>query len=166
MKFKNLFLMMLAIGLLLTARTALAQLGESEFLPPDQAFRVEASADGADKLRVDFLVTPGYYLYRHRMSFALDSSAGPVAATLEAAASDAGRWLVPCDPRSTATAAAPAGIAALAAVTERAVSALPGCGAVAGPDAPSSAPSPRSRRPPRLRRPRRRPSPSESSADG
>ena len=92
MKFKNLFLMMLAIGLLLTARTALAQLGESEFLPPDQAFRVEASADGADKLRVDFLVTPGYYLYRHRMSFALDSSAGPVAATLGAADIPSGEW--------------------------------------------------------------------------
>ena len=58
---------------------------DSKFLPPAEAFRVEATAEGADRLRVDFLVTPGYYLYRHRMSFAIDAGEGAVvAATLGA----------------------------------------------------------------------------------
>ena len=38
-----------------------AQVLDSKFLPPTEAFRVEATAEGADRLRVDFLVTPGYY---------------------------------------------------------------------------------------------------------
>jgi thiol:disulfide interchange protein DsbD len=62
-----------------------AQVLDSKFLPPSEAFRVEATAEGADRLRVDFLVTPGYYLYRHRMSFAIDAGdAATVAATLGA----------------------------------------------------------------------------------
>jgi thiol:disulfide interchange protein DsbD len=65
---------------------------DSEFLPPSEAFKVEAVAEGADRVRVDFLVTPGYYLYRHRMSFAVDTAAGPVAATLGAVDIPAGEW--------------------------------------------------------------------------
>ena len=62
-----------------------AQVLDSKFLPPTEAFRVEATAEGADRLRVDFLVTPGYYLYRHRMSFTIDAGEGAVvAATLGA----------------------------------------------------------------------------------
>jgi len=62
-----------------------AQVLDSKFLPPAEAFRVEATAEGADRLRVDFLVTPGYYLYRHRMSFTIDAGEGAVvAATLGA----------------------------------------------------------------------------------
>ena len=53
-----------------------AQVLDSKFLPPTEAFRVEATAEGADRLRVDFLVTPGYYLYRHRMSFTIDAGEG------------------------------------------------------------------------------------------
>ncbi|MEY2721307.1 MAG: hypothetical protein RL597_752, partial [Pseudomonadota bacterium] len=64
------------------AGPASSQLGESEFLPPDQAFRVEAVAQGADMIRVDFLVTPGYYLYRHRFTFGLDTAAATPTATL------------------------------------------------------------------------------------
>jgi thiol:disulfide interchange protein DsbD len=68
-----------------------AQVLDSKFLPPAEAFRVEATAEGADRLRVDFLVTPGYYLYRHRMSFTIDAGEGAVvAATLGAADIPAG----------------------------------------------------------------------------
>ena len=72
-----------------------AQVVDSQFLPPGEAFKVEAVAEGADRIRVDFLVTPGYYLYRHRMSVAIDTpsgdtAAGPVAATLGAADIPAG----------------------------------------------------------------------------
>jgi len=92
MKVKNFFRLALFACLGLAALKGHAQFGESEFLPPDQAFRVEASADGADKLRVDFLVTPGYYLYRHRMCFKLDEAAGPVPATLGTAIIPEGEW--------------------------------------------------------------------------
>jgi thiol:disulfide interchange protein DsbD len=72
-----------------------AQVVDSQFLPPGEAFKVEAVAESADRIRVDFLVTPGYYLYRHRMSFAIDTAsgntaAGSVAATLGAADIPAG----------------------------------------------------------------------------
>jgi thiol:disulfide interchange protein DsbD len=76
----------------LVATPLRAQVVDSEFLPPSDAFKVEAVAEGADRVRVDFLVTPGYYLYRHRMSFAVDTAAGPVAATLGAVDIPAGEW--------------------------------------------------------------------------
>lgn len=76
----------------LVATPLRAQVVDSEFLPPSEAFKVEAVAEGADRVRVDFLVTPGYYLYRHRMNFAVDTAAGPVAATLGAADIPAGEW--------------------------------------------------------------------------
>jgi thiol:disulfide interchange protein DsbD len=41
---------------------------EDQFLPVDQAFVFTAMADGADRVRLDWQVAPGYYLYRHRTS--------------------------------------------------------------------------------------------------
>lgn len=78
-------------ALLIGVSPAAGQVLDSKFLPPTEAFKVEAVAEGADRIRVDFLVTPGYYLYRHRMTFALDSAA-PVAATLGAAVIPEGEW--------------------------------------------------------------------------
>jgi thiol:disulfide interchange protein DsbD len=56
-------------GVWTTARSQ-GQGGTGEFLPPTQAFRVEAFAEAPDRVRVEFLVTPGYYLYRKRLNFA------------------------------------------------------------------------------------------------
>ena len=92
MKIKHLLLRFAIACVALAAPLAPAQLGESEFLPPDQAFQVSAVAEAADRVRVDFLVTPGYYLYRHRMSFQLDTAAGAVQATLGAAVIPEGEW--------------------------------------------------------------------------
>ena len=50
-----------------TASPASAGSGSDEFLPVDQAFRIDALADGPDKLRIRFAVTPGYYLYKNRL---------------------------------------------------------------------------------------------------
>ena len=91
MNLKRLFSSLCAIAAL-AATSLQAQVVDSEFLPPGEAFKVEAVAEGADRVRVDFLVTPGYYLYRHRMNFAVDTAAGPVAATLGAADIPAGEW--------------------------------------------------------------------------
>src|SRR6185312_14426741 len=68
------FLRVCSILGLLLAGTAGAQglLGpssnEDQFLPVDQAFVLSASADGADRVLLDWQIAPGYYLYRHRIS--------------------------------------------------------------------------------------------------
>ncbi len=41
---------------------------EDEFLPPDEAFRLTAEADGADAVALDWAIAEGYYLYRHRVA--------------------------------------------------------------------------------------------------
>jgi thioredoxin:protein disulfide reductase len=42
--------------------------GQEEFLPVDEAFRLEAIADGPDRIRLQWAVHEGYYLYKSRMS--------------------------------------------------------------------------------------------------
>jgi thiol:disulfide interchange protein DsbD len=50
---------------------------DDDFLPVDQAFRVNAVADGPDLLRLYVEIAPGYYLYRER--FKVGSPAADVA---------------------------------------------------------------------------------------
>lgn len=45
-----------------------------DFLPPEQAFRLSASADGAQRIRLDWIIAPGYYLYRDRIKIADDAA--------------------------------------------------------------------------------------------
>jgi thiol:disulfide interchange protein DsbD len=45
---------------------------ESDFLPPDAAFRVSARVDG-NVVRVRWIIADGYYLYRHRMEIKAES---------------------------------------------------------------------------------------------
>jgi thiol:disulfide interchange protein DsbD len=40
---------------------------QDEFLHPDEAFQVTASADGADRVRIEWAVHEGYYLYKSRI---------------------------------------------------------------------------------------------------
>ena len=40
---------------------------DGEFLDPDQAFRLTASATGPDRIALDWQVAPGYYLYKSRI---------------------------------------------------------------------------------------------------
>src|SRR5579863_10326445 len=44
-----------------------------DFLPPEKAFRLSASSDH-DKVRLDWVIAPGYYLYRDRIKIADDSN--------------------------------------------------------------------------------------------
>src|SRR5689334_6531564 len=46
---------------------------DPEFLPVDQAFQVDATADGADRVRVQWTIHEGYYLYKSRLKFATGS---------------------------------------------------------------------------------------------
>jgi len=43
--------------------------GSKQFLPPDQAFSLQATARDAYTLQASFNVTPGYYLYRDKIKF-------------------------------------------------------------------------------------------------
>lgn len=45
---------------------------ETDFLPPDVAFRVGAQADG-NSVRVRWVIAPGYYLYRKSITVAPES---------------------------------------------------------------------------------------------
>src|SRR6185436_17731258 len=46
---------------------------EPDFLPPDQAFQVAAFEDGADRVKVQWAIHEGYYLYKSRIKFATAS---------------------------------------------------------------------------------------------
>ncbi|MBX5462562.1 MAG: protein-disulfide reductase DsbD [Steroidobacteraceae bacterium] len=48
--------------------------GEDEFLDPDVAFQLAAFPDGPDRVRVEWAVHEGYYLYKSRMRFATSST--------------------------------------------------------------------------------------------
>jgi thiol:disulfide interchange protein DsbD len=43
-----------------------------EFLSPDQAFQFQASPDGPNQVRLSWVITKGYYLYRDRIKVASD----------------------------------------------------------------------------------------------
>jgi thioredoxin:protein disulfide reductase len=45
---------------------------ESDFLPPDVAFRVSARVDGT-AVRVRWIIADGYYLYRHKIDIKAES---------------------------------------------------------------------------------------------
>jgi thiol:disulfide interchange protein DsbD len=61
-------------GIAAALRAAQQKSGEPDFLPPDQAFRFSALADGPDSIRLIWGVTDGYYLYRARIKASSDSS--------------------------------------------------------------------------------------------
>ena len=50
------------------------------FLPAEQAFSLEASVRDAHTLLANFKVTPGYYLYREKVSFTLTGDTAKIAA--------------------------------------------------------------------------------------
>jgi thioredoxin:protein disulfide reductase len=54
---------------------------ESDFLPPDVAFRVAAAVDG-NVIRVRWVIADGYYLYRHRIDIKAESPSLVIAAPL------------------------------------------------------------------------------------
>ena len=67
-------------GLKALASASKARSADQEFLPPTEAFRVSATALAADRIRVSFMVAPGYYLYQKRLKAALEGA--PTGVTL------------------------------------------------------------------------------------
>lgn len=60
----------LSVGYLSFAQSVSAD----EFLDPAVAFKVDAKMVAKDKLRIDFTVAKGYYLYRERFKFAAEGA--------------------------------------------------------------------------------------------
>src|SRR5688572_30958470 len=59
-----------------------AAAAELKLLPPDEAFRFAARALDTRTLEANFTIAPGYYMYRDKMSFALEPSGTVLDATL------------------------------------------------------------------------------------
>jgi thioredoxin:protein disulfide reductase len=55
--------------------------GGDDFLPPDEAFRFDALADGTDRVRLNWEIADGYYLYRARIKVTTPSTAAQLGAT-------------------------------------------------------------------------------------
>ena len=60
----------------LAASVASAQglfdVGEQEFLPPDEAFMLSVFPEGGQMVRAEFRIADGYYLYRDKTAFAVE----------------------------------------------------------------------------------------------
>ncbi|MCG6891869.1 MAG: protein-disulfide reductase DsbD [Gammaproteobacteria bacterium] len=61
---------------LLALQGPLAQAQDQELLPPEEAFSLSAWIDG-DKLVAEYRIAPGYYMYRERFDFLIESSDAP-----------------------------------------------------------------------------------------
>jgi len=62
--------------LLLLAQSPLLQAQEEELLPPEEAFSLSAWVEG-DTLVAEYQIAPGYYMYRERFDFQIESSDAP-----------------------------------------------------------------------------------------
>jgi thiol:disulfide interchange protein DsbD len=63
---------------LLDRLPSLGGAAQPAFLPPDQAFAVEASVSDAHTVLANFKVTPSYYLYRDKVSFNVKSGSAKI----------------------------------------------------------------------------------------
>jgi thioredoxin:protein disulfide reductase len=58
-----------------------ARTSGDDFLPPDQAFRFRALAEGTDRVRLNWEIAEGYYLYRARIKVTTPSTGAQLGAT-------------------------------------------------------------------------------------
>ncbi len=65
----GLALLLLSLWVLSVART-----NAQDFLDPEKAFVLQAQMVSSDKISLRFKIAPGYYMYRERFSFALDTT--------------------------------------------------------------------------------------------
>ena len=55
---------------------------QTQFLPVDEAYQLTLVADGDQRLMVQWVIAPEYYLYRHAFKVQASDSEGPIAANL------------------------------------------------------------------------------------
>ena len=52
-----------------SSKSIFADVKEDDFLPPDQAFKLNLEAASSNTIYAQFTVVPGYYLYKERIKF-------------------------------------------------------------------------------------------------
>ena len=65
---------LLLLGQPAFAENIFAENTQEDFLPPDQAFKLNVEAASGDVLQAQFIVVPGYYLYKQRIKFAIKNA--------------------------------------------------------------------------------------------
>jgi thiol:disulfide interchange protein DsbD len=61
--------------------SSMSQAG-ADFLPVEEAYRLEVIPEGEGQLRLYWQIADGYYLYRHKMAAQLSGAEGPIETTL------------------------------------------------------------------------------------
>ena len=80
-RFSTLFVCFLLISASALAENIFAENSKEDFLPPDQAFKLNVEATSGEVLQANFTVVQGYYLYNQRIKFAIkDASQGTISA--------------------------------------------------------------------------------------
>ena len=70
---------LLLLGQPASAENIFAENTQEDFLPPDQAFKLNVEAVSGDVLQAQFTIVPGYYLYNQRIKFAIkDANQGKI----------------------------------------------------------------------------------------
>lgn len=82
-RFSYLLICFLLISASALAENIFAENAEEDFLPPDQAFKLNITAKDAQHLTASFNIVPGYYLYKKRIQFK-DANGQTLTATLPA----------------------------------------------------------------------------------
>ena len=78
-RFSYLLICFLLISASAFAENIFADNTQEDFLPPDQAFKLNVEAASGDVLQANFTIVPGYYLYNQRIKFAIkDASQGKI----------------------------------------------------------------------------------------
>ncbi|MEW8432096.1 MAG: protein-disulfide reductase DsbD [gamma proteobacterium symbiont of Ctena orbiculata] len=70
---KRIELIMMFLILLAVSSPSQAVWNEEELLVPDQAFQISGRTDGVEKLRVEWRIADGYYMYRDKIHFDSDT---------------------------------------------------------------------------------------------
>ncbi|MET0071003.1 MAG: protein-disulfide reductase DsbD [Candidatus Thiodiazotropha sp.] len=70
---KRVDLMMLFLILLALSSPSQAVWNEEDLLVPDQAFQISGRTDGVERLRVEWRIADGYYMYRDKIHFDSDT---------------------------------------------------------------------------------------------
>jgi thioredoxin:protein disulfide reductase len=61
------------------SKNTFTESSDEDFLPPDEAFKLNIEADSGDVLRAQFTIVPGYYLYKERIKFVIkDANQGKI----------------------------------------------------------------------------------------
>ena len=87
-RFSYLLICFLLISASAFAENIFAENTQDDFLPPDQAFKLNIEAASSEVLQAQFTIVPGYYLYKERIKFILAPGSAASIGNIELPQSD------------------------------------------------------------------------------